>query len=61
MNQQLFNPKETLPVKCASCGTTRKALCLHDANVAHGLAPKTTLRPRGCLNRHDPAKGEIPF
>ena len=56
----LFAPASVEPKKC-SCGTTRKALCPIDAAKANGGLDKWAKRPRTCLTRHDPGKGEIPF
>jgi hypothetical protein len=59
-DETLFDPASTVPPKC-SCGTTRSNLCVFDANVAHGLINASDTRPKTCLNRHDPANGDIPY
>jgi hypothetical protein len=57
-DETLFDPKSTMPPKCA-CGSTRKNLCVWAANRHHfGIDSK---QPRTCLLRYDPANGEIPF
>lgn len=47
--------------KCTSCGSVRKNLCGHDADIAEGFISATRKRPRGCLNSYDPTTAEIPF
>jgi hypothetical protein len=64
MNQPqpaLFNPAETVPPRCYSCGNTKKNLCRFDADVDKNLIPASSTRPASCLNRHDPAAGVIPY
>jgi hypothetical protein len=59
-DETLFDPATTLPPKC-TCGQTRKNLCPIDAAITNGGLDKWARRPRTCLTRHDPAKGDIPF
>ena len=63
MNQQLFDPKTTTPAKCKVCGTTRRNLCKHDADIAEGYITRLTRRPKSCLNQtpaYDPATAAFP-
>lgn len=39
--------------RCKACGTTKRNLCRHDADLEHGLANRTRKRPRSCLNHGD--------
>jgi hypothetical protein len=59
--EPLFAVKDTEPKRCNSCGTTRASLCVHDANIAHGLVSRTLKRPRSCLNSYQPDTAEIPY
>jgi hypothetical protein len=60
--EQLFNVESTRPPRC-KCGSTRKNLCKHDADLAYGRENGlvVTRRPSTCLNRYDQKNAEIPF
>jgi hypothetical protein len=57
---RLFEPATTIPPKCV-CGATKKNICNHDADIDKGWIPTWATRPPSCLNRHDPANGDIPY
>ncbi len=59
--QQLFEPRQTVPPTCPHCGTTAKNACLHSADIQAGIRDPYAPRPKGCLDRYDPKDGEIPF
>lgn len=39
---------------------TRKNLCHHDAQIAHGLVDALTARPKGCINTAQ-NRDDIPY
>jgi hypothetical protein len=56
--QPLFDVTITVPKRC-TCGTTKKNLCVYDADLEHGqTAPRR--RPRTCLNHPQNREG-IPY
>lgn len=59
--EPLFDPKTVEPPVCKSCGTGKKNLCRHDADLEQGLISRSRRRPRTCLNAYDPATAEIPY
>lgn len=54
----LFDPATVDPPKCKACGSTRKNLCRHDADLEHGAV--VGKRPRSCLNSAQNRDG-VPF
>jgi hypothetical protein len=59
--EQLFDPATTRPPHCRHCDTERKNLCRHDADWHDTPTAQRPRRPKGCINRTDPSKTEIPF
>lgn len=54
--QHLFNPQTTEKPRCKVRGCTagtRKNLCMHDADIAHGVREPYARRPGGCLKKFD--------
>ena len=45
---------------CRSCHADSRARCEHDRDVREGVKRATTKRPKGCLNRPDPARDPFP-
>ena len=56
----LFDPATTAPPKCKACGATAKNVCVHDADLEHGLITNTRRRPKSCLNAYDPKTAPLP-
>lgn len=56
----LFPLADTCTVPGCQAGT-RKNLCAHDADVAHGLTEPHAQRPVACLNTHPQPDANIPY
>lgn len=62
MNQPaLFDPRTTIPPRCAYCETSRPNLCQWAADREQGGELQGKTKPKTCLLRHDPGKAPIPF
>lgn len=59
--QPLFNAGNLNPQQCPHCQTILYPHQTRAINCAHDLDPDRRRRPRGCLNRTDPATNAIPF